>query len=159
VAVSARASIERAWHSSQYQARMPAERPARTFFLPLLLLAAAKAFASFDFCSLGACTRKPGQLSSMAYARGTVAQGSDGGAPWLLLKERLAEVDKIILSRVAPRAAAARLLCESCQAPRPFVTLPRLVLVVRHAQRRRAASAAPPLIRLLPDSPFQSLEP
>lgn len=29
---------------------------ARTFFLPLLLLAAAKALASFDFCSLGACT-------------------------------------------------------------------------------------------------------
>ncbi len=29
----------------------------RTFFLPLLLLAAAKALASFDFCSLGACTK------------------------------------------------------------------------------------------------------
>lgn len=38
--------------------------PPCTFFLPLLELAAARALASFDFCSLGACSHYTGAVSS-----------------------------------------------------------------------------------------------
>jgi hypothetical protein len=43
---------------------------APTFFLPLLLLAAAMALASFDFWTLGACGRGPGRLSTPSAAAG-----------------------------------------------------------------------------------------
>ena len=73
------AAVESRAERPNQRGEPPGRHPiaARTFFFPLLELAAAMAFASFDFCSLGACTqpshgwgRQRGQLHGLAGAGG-----------------------------------------------------------------------------------------
>ena len=53
----------------------------RTFFLPLLELAAARALASLDFCSLGACVGRGGRMAAPARPA-CAAQAAPPRAPW-----------------------------------------------------------------------------